>query len=525
MDIAGKLTSLVTLVGSTYVTYSVLRDRFWLYIFELDNFQTIHDTNENMASQTTQDNTSHALSHLATTIFYLFYNHMFTLLLFMIMATVFVLFIAIVMFKLYKRIILHRDEETQQNSRHTPPASFNNNVNVTLWLKDVERYFESHSINNNAHKLRYLLEHLDECNRNLVKTKIKTDRLETYDEASVYLLRLCGNGQHQGNKLQEYATRKQKPNESIAQYYRELKQLSIEAMPKDTEKNRKHHLRRTFVLGLRDESIRRALISFSNDVNKTNEEVVNEAVSLEDAKTESTSIENNKKSIAIINNIETEEQCNSDNDNDTNSECQVNFANTNYRKTRFSTTVQNGMADKSQTKVSQYNKQPVEPSQERVTTGNNHNQFFQRQPPIQEATHMPAQQQPIQQLLQNSYHQYHQSQNQNQQQWNGYAQNRVKPCYACFQYGHREYNCPDDQAFERYTAREIKRMHERRQQGNNLYQQPQQPNAWQQTQPQQLQGNSMALNVEHKPSMQNNNTYQMTQSKTSATPASTNTRQ
>ena len=168
-----------------------------------------------MASQTTQDNTSHALSHLATTIFYLFYNHMFTLLLFTIMATVVVLFIAIVMFKLYKRIILHRDEETQQNSRHTPPASFNNNVNVTLWLKDVERYFESHSINNNAHKLRYLLEHLDEFNRNLVKTKIKTDRLETYDEASVYLLRLCGNGQHQGNKLQEYATRKQKPNESI----------------------------------------------------------------------------------------------------------------------------------------------------------------------------------------------------------------------------------------------------------------------------------------------------------------------
>ena len=184
MDIAGKLTSLVTLVGSTYVTYSVLRDRFQQYIFDLDNLQTIHDTNENMPSQTTQDNTSHALSHLATTIFYLFYNHMFTLLLFMIMATVFVLFIAIVMFKLYKRIILHRDEETQQNSRHTPPASFNNNVNVTLWLKDVEKYFESHSINNNAHKLRYLLEHLDECNRNLVKTKIKTDRLETYDEAS-----------------------------------------------------------------------------------------------------------------------------------------------------------------------------------------------------------------------------------------------------------------------------------------------------------------------------------------------------
>ncbi len=224
--------------------------------------------------------------------------------------------------------------------------------------------------------------------------------------------------------------KKTKTNNSIAQYYRELKQLSIEAVPKDTEKNRKHHLRNTLVLGLRDESIRRALISFSNDANKTNE-----AVSLEDAKIESTSVENNKKSIAIINNIE--QQCNSDSDYDANSECQVNYANTNYRKTRFSTTVQNGTADKSQTKTSQYIKQPMEPSTVRVTTGTNQYHLSQQQAHPQEH-HMLPQQLPIQQTMPHSYHQYHQAKNQNQQQWNGYPQNRVKPCYACFQFGHRE---------------------------------------------------------------------------------------
>ncbi len=159
MEIAGKLTSLVTLVGSTYVTYSIFQERFRQYLINLDDIQIPRHTKEDMASQSTQDNTSHALSHLATTIFYLFYNHMFTLLLFMAMATVFVLVIAIVVFRLYKRITLYRDEETQQNSKHTSPASFNNNINVTLWLKDMERYFESHSINNNAHRLKYLLEH------------------------------------------------------------------------------------------------------------------------------------------------------------------------------------------------------------------------------------------------------------------------------------------------------------------------------------------------------------------------------
>ena len=119
MEIAGKLTSLITLVGSTYVTYSIFRERFRQYLINLDDIQIPSHTKEDMASQSTQDNASHALSHLATTIFYLFYNHMFTLLLFMAMATVFVLVIAIVVFRLYKRIILHRDEVTQQNSKHT----------------------------------------------------------------------------------------------------------------------------------------------------------------------------------------------------------------------------------------------------------------------------------------------------------------------------------------------------------------------------------------------------------------------
>jgi hypothetical protein len=57
------------------------------------------------------------------------------------------------------------------------------------------------------------------------------------------------------------------------------------------------------------------------------------------------------------------------------------------------------------------------------------------------------------------------------------------------------------------------------------FQQPQQTHTWQQTQAQQLQGNSMASVAEPKLNVQNNNTIQVIQSRTSATPISTNTRQ
>jgi hypothetical protein len=166
----------------------------------------------------------------------------------------------------------------------------------------------------------------------------------------------------------------------------------------------------------------------------------------------------------------------------------------------------------------------MEPSTVRVTTGTNQYHLSQQQVHPQEHHMLP--QQPNQQTMPHSYHQYHQAQNKNQQQWNGYPLNRVKPCYACFQFGHREYNCPDDQAFERYTLREVNRMHERRcQQGNIYFQQPQQSNTWKQSEPQQLQGNSTARVVEPKLNVQSNNMNQVTQSRASATPASTNTRQ
>jgi hypothetical protein len=256
---------------------------------------------------------------------------------------------------------------------------------------------------------------LDPVTKDVVQNKIHAKQLQTYDEAIQYIQRMHGNTKSITNdEMSNYTSRIQQVNETVAQFYFELEKLARMALPYETKQQLDKHLRKRFIMGIRNDNIRFQLMSLKDDPQLNGNRLVEKAIDLEDA-----AIRLNASKIpqlSYVNNIDVQESNMYEPDSEM---CQINYVNANEIKPRFSSAPN--------TSTESYNKQPQINSQA-----------------------------PMQQFHYNTSQQSHQQQNINSQSY------KLKKCYACYQIGHKEYECEDDEAVKRYKIRQAQKLDERR---------------------------------------------------------------
>ena len=197
-----------------------------------------------------------------------------------------------------------------------PPTKYGNNINITLWLQECDKYFAQANILKDEDKKRETLKRLDKNTQTILNRQITNKRLITYDEVTDEIKRLYGsNVEATTNTLQEFANRKQKPNETVLQYYNTLEELARKAFA--SNENADKHIRNQFIHGLYNENVATTLATCPAD--ESNTLMLHRAVDAE------SKLNVHKKVPVLLNNINTE-------NTDTKETSTANITNVNHVK-------------------------------------------------------------------------------------------------------------------------------------------------------------------------------------------------
>jgi hypothetical protein len=185
-------------------------------------------------------------------------------------------------YKISKILDLHNMETRSEQVKARQPIPFNAQ-NVTLWLQDFEKKWETTGNENDTKKLHKLIACLDPQSQTIVKRREQDKKIQTYNDAVNYLHLLHGGEvEKEADHMSLFTKRVQEPTERIAQFYFALAQLASKAFPRATKDQIDEHIRPRFIGGIRDGLIKVHLRGLVSEKNIKGSKLLESAVDMED---------------------------------------------------------------------------------------------------------------------------------------------------------------------------------------------------------------------------------------------------
>jgi hypothetical protein len=162
----------------------------------------------------------------------------------------------------------------------TAPTIYNNTMNIHVWLNEFSDYLDTRKTTSDKDKQNAILERLDKTSRNVVRKLIEDNKIKNYNELEEYLRSFFGNNVFSSSDyIIQLTERKQKPDESLSQFYTAVSDLATRAYPDTPRQTVEQFTTKQFILGLNNRTIRDQLLLNSSVDEKTN--VLSRAVELQ----------------------------------------------------------------------------------------------------------------------------------------------------------------------------------------------------------------------------------------------------
>lgn len=154
-------------------------------------------------------------------------------------------------------------------SHIVPPKHFDNKIEITTWIAQFDRYFESQSIRDNHQKCQTVLSRLDPKEVDIVNSYLInrtvglfSNREISYGELRNSLIKLFGEDGLNETEFQAiFANRAQRTNENIHRYFAALNGLCQKAFLSLSLQDRERMVTTRFINGLTNDNLRRKLLS------------------------------------------------------------------------------------------------------------------------------------------------------------------------------------------------------------------------------------------------------------------------
>ena len=166
--------------------------------------------------------------------------------------------------------ILHKIVNKLTNSSDTPqaPKAYNNNINVKVWLNQVDQYLDETNTTSDKHKINLVLNKLDTTSKRTIKELIDSKVIKTYKDLQDHLRTFYNNDtQSHTDHLLNFLERRQNENESLHRYYSDVTELARLAYPDETETQLQKHVDKQFISGLYNTLIKGQLLMNAQEKN------------------------------------------------------------------------------------------------------------------------------------------------------------------------------------------------------------------------------------------------------------------
>ena len=226
--------------------------------------------------------------------------------------------------KQIKSISSTQTNTTSNTNTNSAPKVYNNTMNITVWLNQLDEYMDANKITHDQQKQQIIMQKLDTTSRAIINNLIRNNTIKSYSDLEQHLKNFFGQINASTNDhILEFTERIQFENESMYQFYKALTALATDAYP-DTPKNiLDKYVTKQFIKGLLNNTIKNELIMRQDNAN--NIDVLTQALQLQ-TKLANLSDTNNNHTIQHIhvkrttqqsNTKDAQENSNANNDNNT----------------------------------------------------------------------------------------------------------------------------------------------------------------------------------------------------------------
>ena len=138
--------------------------------------------------------------------------------------------LAIMIVYMFWSLIKKQHPATVKSTPSTAPTTYNNSTNIHVWLNELHEYMENNKINNEEAKQEVILQRLDKTSKSTIKRLIDDKRIQSYSDLENHLKNyFSSNNTSTTDNLLQFITRKQQPDESLAQYFEVMQDLAMKA--------------------------------------------------------------------------------------------------------------------------------------------------------------------------------------------------------------------------------------------------------------------------------------------------------
>ena len=141
------------------------------------------------------------------------------------------------------------------------PSSYNNDININLWLNQIDDYLDVNKIKSDKQKQEAILQRIDKTNRIALRKLIDNKTIKSYQELQEHVKSLYNHDtQTTREHIINFVQRKQKSNETIGEFYASTVELAKKAFPKLNQKDLDQQVSNIFMNGLSNSLIRQQLL-------------------------------------------------------------------------------------------------------------------------------------------------------------------------------------------------------------------------------------------------------------------------
>ena len=140
------------------------------------------------------------------------------------------------------------------------PTIYNGNMNIQIWLSEVQEFIEANRVKDDNTKQEIVLARLDTKSQATIQKLIESRKVCTFKDLMQYLKSFFGRESHtNANNVIRFMERKQFPNESLNEFHSALQELAFTAHPRMEKTQRDEIAKEQFVRGLRNQAVKNQL--------------------------------------------------------------------------------------------------------------------------------------------------------------------------------------------------------------------------------------------------------------------------
>ena len=161
-----------------------------------------------------------------------------------------------------------KENKTDQKA---PPVYNNNNMNIAVWLNQMEEYLDVKKMHSDKQKQQTILEHLDKTSRSTIQALINDKTIRTYKDLSNHITNFFSNNtESTADYIIQFVDRKQQPTESLHQYYSAITDLAYKAYPSTPKTTVDQFIAKQFMQGLYNSLVKSQLLINQDKDTKAN---------------------------------------------------------------------------------------------------------------------------------------------------------------------------------------------------------------------------------------------------------------